>query len=50
MKIFLSVAIDAEDDFQFYKSGIFSSTTCSSEYLDHVVLAVGYSKTKNKNI
>lgn len=44
----ISVAIDAEDDFQFYTSGIFSSTTCSSEYLDHAVLAVGYGQTKNK--
>ena len=25
----ISVAIDAEDDFQFYKSGIFTSTTRS---------------------
>ena len=38
----LSVAIDAEDDFQFYKNGIFNSTTCSKEFLDHAVLAVGY--------
>lgn len=38
----ISVAIDAEDDFQFYKYGIYSSTTCSSQFLDHAVLAVGY--------
>jgi len=39
----ISVAIDAEDDFQFYKDGIFTSTSCSTQYLDHAVLAVGYS-------
>lgn len=38
----ISVAIDAEADFQFYKAGIFSSTECSSQMLDHAVLAVGY--------
>ena len=43
----VSVAIDAEDDLQFYSSGIFKSTTCSSVYLDHAVLAVGYSITQD---
>jgi len=43
----ISVAIDAEDDLQFYIRGIYKSTTCSSEYLDHAVLAVGYSITQD---
>ena len=38
----LSVALDAEYDFQLYKSGIFESTKCSKSQLDHAVLAVGY--------
>ena len=38
----ISVAIDVEYDFQFYKSGIFQTTQCSSQNLDHAVLAVGY--------
>jgi cathepsin L len=42
----ISVAIDAEADFQFYSSGIFTSTSCSNEYLDHAVLAVGFGITE----
>ena len=38
----ISVAIDAEDDLQFYKSGIYKSEICNSHFLNHAVLAVGY--------
>ena len=42
----ISVAIDANDDFQSYKSGIFKSTICSTSYLDHAVLIIGYGITE----
>ena len=43
----ISVAIDAGGNFGFYKSGIYTSKNCSSEFLDHAVLAVGYSYINN---
>ena len=47
----ISIAIDAEDDFQFYKDGIYSSTMCNSDFgsLNHAVLAVGYSRFNGTN-
>jgi len=40
----VSVAVAAEQDFQFYESGILDSTTCGTN-LDHAILAVGFNQT-----
>mmetsp|Transcript_18808 Transcript_18808/g.41160 ORF Transcript_18808/g.41160 Transcript_18808/m.41160 type:complete len:353 (-) Transcript_18808:252-1310(-) len=40
----VSIAFDCEDDFMFYKDGVYSSQNCGSQPSDvnHAVLAVGY--------
>ena len=43
----ISVAIDAEFDFQFYKNGIFESSDCDNSTLNHAVTAVGYGISPN---
>ena len=45
----ISVAIDAEQDFQMYSHGVYNSNQCSSEFLNHAVLAIGYGVTVNNS-
>lgn len=42
----ISVCIDATREFQFYKSGIFISSNCSSTNLNHAMLVVGFGTTE----
>ncbi|XP_070542637.1 pro-cathepsin H-like isoform X2 [Ptychodera flava] len=43
----VSIAYDVAADFQFYKSGVYSSTECktSPQHVNHAVLATGFNET-----
>lgn len=46
----VAVAIDADHhSFQLYSDGIYYEPACSTENLDHAVLAVGYGTDRNDN-
>ncbi|XP_031436002.1 procathepsin L-like [Clupea harengus] len=38
----VSVAIDAEQDFRFYESGVYNEPSCSRTRLNHAMLVMGY--------
>lgn len=40
----ISVGVDVSDHFMYYVSGIFSDDTCVDNYINHYLLAVGYTK------
>ncbi|CAF1381492.1 unnamed protein product [Adineta ricciae] len=45
----ISVAIDAsQNSFQFYKSGVYDESKCSSTNIDHSFVLVGYGTLNNK--